>query len=303
MGEPEARRADPDQAPGLLTPTLLREWPLPDPRGSKDAKGRLVVIGGSVSTPGAVLLAAEAAMRVGAGKVQVATTAGTAVALAVALPEAFVLGLDEDDGGDIARVAAGRLVELCDGADAVLLGPGIGAPEAASALLGAVVPHLDVPVVIDALGTAYLTKSRDGVRHLTDRALLTPNATELSKVLDEEPADVDRDVLGATRRACATTGATVLSGSDVSYVVVPDGRAWCLEAGAPGAAAAGSGDVKAGTVAGLLARGATPAQAAAWGAYLHGRAAERLTASVGRVGFLARELVEELPLVLAEVEA
>ena len=303
MGEPEARRADPDQAPGLLTPTLLREWPLPDPRGSKDAKGRLVVIGGSVSTPGAVLLAAEAAMRVGAGKVQVATTAGTAVALAVALPEAFVLGLDEDDGGDIARVAAGRLVELCDGADAVLLGPGIGAPDAASALLEGVVPHLHVPVVIDALGTAYLTESRDGVRHLTDRALLTPNATELSKVLDEELADVDGDVLGATRRACAATGATVLSGSDVSYVVVPDGRAWCLEAGAPGAAAAGSGDVKAGTVAGLLARGATPAQAAAWGAYLHGRAAERLTASVGRVGFLARELVEELPLVLAEVEA
>ena len=303
MGEPEARRADPDQAPGLLTPTLLREWPLPDPRGSKDAKGRLVVIGGSVSTPGAVLLAAEAAMRVGAGKVQVATTAGTAVALAVALPEAFVLGLDEDDGGDIARVAAGRLVELCDGADAVLLGPGIGAPDAASALLEGVVPHLHVPVVIDALGTAYLTESRDGVRHLTDRALLTPNATELSKVLDEEPADVDRDVLGATRRACTATGATVLSGSDVSYVVAPDGRAWCLESGAPGAAAAGSGDVKAGTVAGLLARGATPAQAAAWGAYLHGRAAERLTASVGRVGFLARELVEELPRVLAEVEA
>ena len=303
MGEPEARPADPDQAPGLVTPTVLRAWPLPDPRGTKDAKGRLVVVGGSASTPGAVLLAAEAALRVGAGKVQVATTAGTAAALAVALPEAFVLGLDEDDGGDIAPLAAGRLLELCDGADAVLLGPGIGAPEAASALLEGVVPHLDVPVVIDALGTAYLTESRDGVRHLADRALLTPNATELSKVLDEEPADVDRDVLGATRRACDATGATVLSGSDVSYVVAPDGRAWCLESGAPGAAAAGSGDVKAGTVAGLLARGATPAQAAAWGAYLHGRAAERLTASVGRVGFLARELVGELPLVLAEVEA
>ncbi len=303
MGEPQARPGGAEQAPGLVTPTVLREWPLPDPRGTKDAKGRLVVVGGSVSTPGAVLLAAEAAMRVGAGKVQVATTAGTAVALGVALPEAFVLGLDEDDGGDIAPVAAGRLLEQCDGADAVLLGPGIGAPEAACALLEGVVPHLDVPVVIDALGTAYLTERSDGVRHLADRALLTPNATELSKVLDEEAADVDRDMLSATRRACARTGATVLSGSDVSYVVAPDGHAWCLESGAPGAAAAGSGDVKAGTVAGLLARGATPAQAAAWGAYLHGRAAERLTASVGRVGFLARELVGQLPLVLAEVEA
>ena len=79
--------------------------------------------------------------------------------------------------------------------------------------------------------------------------------------------------------------------------------AWRVEVGSPGTAVAGSGDVKAGAVAGLLARGATPAQAAAWGAYLHGRSGERLTASVGRVGFLAREVAGELAHALAEVEA
>ncbi len=293
----------PEDAPELVTPTLLRRWPLPDPSGTKDAKGRLVVVGGSLNTPGAVRLAAEAALRVGAGKVQVATTDGTAVPLAVEVPEAFVQGLDEDSDGDIAATAADRILTLCDGADAVLLGPGIGSPSAGCALLEAVVPHLDVPVVVDALGTAYLTAHRDGLRHLAGRSLVTPNATELSEVLQRDFDEVDADLLGATRQACRSTGAAVLSGSDVSYVVVPDGRSWCLEAGAPGAAAAGSGDVKAGTVAGLLARGATPAQAAAWGAYVHGRAAERLTASVGRVGFLAREMVDELPRALAEVEA
>ena len=202
MGERRPDAPTPTGHPAVVTPTLLREWPLPDPRGTKDAKGRLVVVGGSVSTPGAVLLAAEAAMRVGAGKVQVATTRQAAVALAVALPEAFVLGLDDGRRRGHRDRRRRATLELCDGADAVLLGPGIGAPEAASALLEGVVPHLDVPVVIDALGTAYLTEHRDGVRHLADRALLTPNATELSKVLDEEPADVDDDVLGATRRAC-----------------------------------------------------------------------------------------------------
>ena len=298
--------ADPspgDDAPELVTPAVLRAWSLPDPRGTKDAKGRLVVVGGSRSTPGAVLLAAEAALRVGAGKVQVATTAATAGGLAVAVPEAFVTGLDEDAEGDIAPTTADRILSLCEGADAVLLGPGIGDPAAGCALLEAVVPHLDVPLVVDALGTAYLTAHREGVAHLSGRALLTPNATELAEVLGRDSADVDADLLGATREASRSTGATVLSGSDVSYVVAPDSRSWCLEAGAPGAAAAGSGDVKAGSVAGLLARGATPAQAAAWGAYVHGRAAERLTASVGRVGFLAREIVGELPRVLAEVEA
>ena len=185
----------------------------------------------------------------------------------------------------------------------MLLGPGIGTPGAGCALLEAVVPHLDAPVVVDALGTAYLTSHRDGVAHLRGRALLTPNAKELSELLHQDAEDVDADLLGATREAAVSTGATVLSGSDVSFVVAPGVGSWCLEAGAPGAAAAGSGDVKAGTVAGLLARGATPAQAAAWGAYVHGRAAERLTASVGRVGFLAREMVDELPRALAEVEA
>ena len=294
---PDARL---DELP-VVTPPLLRDWPLPDPDGSKDAKGRLLVVGGSDRTPGAVLLAAEAALRVGAGKVQVATTASTAAHLATAVPEAFVVGLDTADG-EIATSAAEQLLELADAADAVLAGPGIGDPAAACALLEALVPHLRTTLVVDALGTAYLTAHPDGVSHLADRTLLTPNATELAEMLHEDESGVD-DALAATRRAATATGVTVLSGSEVSYVVEAEGRAWRVEVGSPGTAVAGSGDVKAGAVAGLLARGATPAQAAAWGAYLHGRAGERLTASVGRVGFLAREVAAELAHALAEVEA
>ena len=288
--------------PLVVTPALLRGWPLPDPDGSKESKGRLLVLGGSARTPGAVLLAAEAALRVGAGKVQVVTTAATAVALATAIPEALVVGLREDADGDVAASSVEEVLELAEEADAVLVGPGIGAPTAARKLLEAVVPALVAPLVVDALGTAYLTAHPDGVRHLTGRVVLTPNAHELGQVLHAEADPEEDEVLGATREAVRLTGVTVLSGADVSYVVDADGSAWRVEAGAPGAAAAGSGDVKAGAVAGLLARGATPAQAGVWGAYLHGRAGERLSGSVGRVGFLARELVEELPRALAEVE-
>ena len=149
---PDAR---PDEPP-VVTPPLLRDWPLPDPDGSKDAKGRLLVVGGSDRTPGAVLLAAEAALRVGAGKVQVATTASTAAHLATAVPEAFVVGLDTDDG-EIATSAAAQLLELADGADAVLAGPGLGDPAAACALLEELVPHLRTGLVGDARGPAYRT--------------------------------------------------------------------------------------------------------------------------------------------------
>ena len=237
----------------------------------------------------------------GAGKVQVATTSATAALLAVAVPECFVVGLD-DDGGELAVSSAGRLLELAQHADAVLAGPGMGDPAAACALLEAVVPPLASALVLDAVGTAFITTHPDGLRHLADRALLTPNTIELAESLDEDPQRVEDDLLGATRRTATRTGATVLSGGETSYVCQPSGTAWRLDVGAPGAAVAGSGDVKAGAVAGLLARGLSPDRAAAWGAYVHGRAAERLTAQVGRTGFLARELARGLPAAVAEVE-
>ncbi len=287
--------------PEVVTPALLRGWPLPSPGGSKNEKGRLLVVGGGVETPGAVLLAAEAALRVGAGKVQVATTAATATVLAVALPECLVVGLDAD-GGELSAASANRVLELAEQADAVLAGPGIGDVDAARALMEALVPRLDTPLVVDALGTAFVTAHPDGVRHLRGRALLTPNTEELAQLLDEDAEAVEDDLLAATRRAARRTGVTVLSGGQRSFVGEPSGDAWRLDVGAPGAAVAGSGDVKAGAVAGLLARGVPPVRAAAWGAYVHGRVGERLTAEVGRTGFLAREVAGGLPAAVAEVE-
>ena len=292
----DARNAD----PVVVTPALLRGWPLPSAEGDKGSKGRLVVIGGSDGTPGAVRLAAEAALRVGAGKVQVGTIASAAAALATAAPECLVAGLEAQDG-DIAPSEADRLVEMAEGADAVLLGPGVSSPQAARDLLALVVPRLDTTVAVDAVGTAYLTEHPDGLRHLASRALLTPNVDELGHVVGRDADEVERDLLGAARAAAEATGATVLAGADESYVVEPSGAAWVLEAGVSGAAVAGSGDVKAGTVAGLLARGATPAQAAVWGGYLHRQACVILAASVGPVGFLAREMTGLLPRALAEV--
>ena len=285
----------------VVTPATLQDWPLPDPGGDKEAKGRPVVVGGCAGNPGAVLLAAEAAMRVGAGKVQVATVAATATHVATALPEGFVVGLPQV-GDEISPAAAERVAELAAAADALLVGPGLGDPVSARELVDALLPLLDVPVVVDALATAALTERADALGRLAARSVVTPNTEELARMLGEDEAAVESDVLGATRRLTRSSGAAVLAGAKVSYVVAPDGRVWCIEAGAPGTAASGSGDVKAGAVAGLLARGAEPAQAATWGAYLHARAGERLTSDVGRVGFLARDLVAGLPRVLDEVE-
>ncbi|MFM6847535.1 MAG: NAD(P)H-hydrate dehydratase [Terrabacter sp.] len=279
---------------------LLREWPLPSSDGDKTDRGTVLVVGGARQTPGAVVLAAESALRVGAGKVQVATAADAAPALSVLVPEAYVEALPVLGSGDLAAAGAERVLQLAEGVDVVLLGPGLGDPQSARLLLERVVPQLDSAVVIDALGTAYLTGNLDGVRHLEGRVLLTPNDTELAETLEISEAEVGEDPLDAARRLAEATGAVVLGGGEVSCIVTPGGDAWRHEGGSPGLATAGSGDVKAGVVAGLMARGAPPEQAAVWGTWTHGRAGEVLDDEMP--GFLARDLSERIPRELAAVE-
>lgn len=284
-----------------VTTDLLRSWPLPDPGSDKEARGLVVVVGGNRSTPGAVALSGEAALRVGGGKLRVVTAASVAVAVALALPEAGVDGVAETDGGDPDRGSAADIRRTADGCACVLLGPGLLDPDAAADLLAAVVPDLEGPVVIDALGSSYVTHHPDGLHHLDGRCVLTVNPTELSRTLDEDEDTVAGDLVGAARRLAERAQAVVLCGGPDKAVAAPDGRTWLVTDGGPGLGVAGSGDVQAGYVSGLLARGAEPAQAAVWGAYLHAASGDRLAEQVGPVGFLARELPALAPGLLAEL--
>lgn len=298
---PQPTGTDP-RAPRTVTPALLRDWPLPTPSGGKEGRGTTLVVGGSAETPGAALLAAEAALRCGAGKLQVATAQSVAVAVAAAVPEALVRGLPETSGGAIRADAAERVLDLVRDADCVLVGPGLTDPEESAALLRALIANLETPVIVDALALAAVTADRGCLRHLDGRVVLTPNPDELALTLGIEDDELAADPVAQTAGLAADAGAVVSLGGATSWVVTPDGDTWQDTSGAAGLGVSGSGDVRAGMVAGLVARGATPAQAAVWAAYLHGRAGERLASTVGRLGFLARELPPILPGVLAELE-
>src|SRR4051794_30249551 len=122
--------------PELVTPELLRDWALPHPGDSKQARGRVVVVGGAAGTPGGVALAGLAALRVGAGRVQLAVAESVAPSLAASFPEAGVIGLPETDTGSVAgRGAATACAEAVGDADAVLIGPGLDDANEAAALL------------------------------------------------------------------------------------------------------------------------------------------------------------------------
>lgn len=284
--------------PIAVTDEVLRQWPLPEPGEDKEARGRALVIGGTALTPGAVVLAGEAALRAGAGKLQIATAEPVAAALAVAVPEALVVPMAIDDNGNLAPDAADAVQELAAEADAVLLGPGFSDAKASADLMTRLLPDLHGPVVLDAVASAYLTRHRDGVAHLDGRAVLTMNPNELTRTLEADDEPTGDEAVAASRRLADQTGAVVLLGGQGKVVASPAGDVWQIDRGGPGLGVSGSGDVQAGLVAGLLSRGADAAQAAVWGGCLHGAAGEELAGRVGTVGFLAREIGPCVPRLL-----
>jgi hydroxyethylthiazole kinase-like uncharacterized protein yjeF len=279
-----------------ITPALLRDWPLPDPGGSKHSRGHALIIGGARATPGAALLAGVAALRVGAGVLAMATPCDVALPLAVAVPEASVTGWGPQDEKVIDPTVVDQLL---DSADAVAVGPGLDDPEIAAALVGQVAgSDFAGPVLLDAYALGVLRDAHQAAERVAGRLILTPNHREAAFLLDDLPDDQsDADT---ARRIAERWGAVV---SYQGAVASTDGRVRELVTGAPGLGTSGSGDVLAGAICGLLARGADPERAACWGTYLHAASGDRLAARVGRLGFLARELLDEIPLVLTELQA
>jgi ADP-dependent NAD(P)H-hydrate dehydratase len=287
------------QRPSSITRAALRRWALPEPSagGDKDERGRVLVVGGARELPGAVLLAGVGALRAGAGKLQLAAPRSVAVALGVAVPEALAVGVAETRQGGIAPGAARALAERAARVDALLVGPGMVDDAAVQRLLRALVPRLDgsLTLVLDAAALAPLRAAPDLLHSLGGRAVLTPHAGEMAGVLDVERDEVERDPRGTAARAARELGAVVALKGAETYVAAPDGQVWVYRGGRVGLATSGSGDTLAGVVAGLAARGAEPAQAAAWGVFLHGEAGNVLARRMGPVGFLARELLAEVP--------
>jgi hydroxyethylthiazole kinase-like uncharacterized protein yjeF len=283
----------------------LHGWPLPQPDedGDKEDRGRVLVVGGAPEMPGAVILAANAALRAGAGKLQIATCRSVAQAVAVAVPEARVLALPETKAGAIAASASDRIIEYANEAQAVLVGPGMVDESAILRLLKRLLPDIVGPTLILDAGALACVEGNDQCLHGFDgKVVLTPHAGEMASMRAKEKDEVTRDPLRAARRAARALRAVIALKGRETFIVAPGGEAYCNRSGNVGLATSGSGDTLSGIIAGLAARGAEPLQAATWGVYLHGRAGDRLARRMGQLGFLARELLAEVPTLMSELE-
>lgn len=295
--------------PTPVTPTLLRSWPLPSAGGDKYSRGTVLVIGGARATPGAALLAGTAALRAGAGKLTLAVAESVAVQLAVALPEAGVTGLQETPDGSVRPSVLQRISSDLDRADVVLVGPGLDDFDLAEELLRELLQRdagdsdggSRPAVVVDAYALGCLPKLQDVLEPWKGRLILTPNPIEAGILLGRDVGDLKSDVTAIAAEYQAVVSCQGIIARPPGGQAPEDAELWEITTGYGGLGTSGSGDVLTGAIAGLRARGASDAQAACWGSHLHAAAADRLASRLGPLGFLARELADELPALMMEL--
>jgi hydroxyethylthiazole kinase-like uncharacterized protein yjeF len=255
-------------------------------------RGTILVVAGSAEVPGAALLTAEAALRAGAGKLSVATTADHVGLLGMALPEARILSQSALRGRNLLSIP-----------DAIVIGPGMDDASARQWTRAALASSGDTPTILDAAAlktlwsdTALARRRRDG---RASSFILTPHAGEFAGMSGMDKEDVTADPQAAAREAVARLGTImVLKAGETTIVADADGTLHRYSAPIPGLAMSGSGDVLAGIIGGLLARGAAPLTACLWGVFLHAEAGRRLARAEGLIGYRARDLASQVPCVL-----
>jgi ADP-dependent NAD(P)H-hydrate dehydratase len=219
--------------------------------------------------------------------------------LAFAVPEARVIALPETPEGAFSKPGLALLQDAAQGADAALIGSGLMDEDGCTDFVRALLPMLaHAPVVLDALAMNII---KDGAAP-NQPLLFTPHAGEMAHLTgrskQEVIAEPEQVAISAARQ---WNGVVALKGG-TTLIATPAGRRWRHEGGQPGLATSGSGDVLAGLIAGLLAQGATPEQACAWGVVLHASAGACLAARLGPLGYLARELPAEIPALMKKLQ-
>lgn len=270
--EPAARVARPD---------ALALWLKPRARNAhKGAFGTVLCVGGDHGTGGAIALCAEAAHRAGAGMVSAATRAEHVPAILARRPECMARAVDSAD----------ELEPLLDRCSVVAVGPGLGRGKWGETMLETALAE-GLPSVIDADGLNLLSKSSNDLK----TSVLTPHPGEAARLLKTSVAEVERDRIASAQRLAAQYGCVVVWKGAGSIVAMPGEIPVLIDAGNPGMAAGGMGDVLTGTIAAMLAQsGGSHFEAAICGALLHATAGDAAARDGGERGLLPSDLFAHL---------
>ncbi len=276
---------------------------------NKGSFGRVLVVAGSINYIGAAYLACSGALRVGAGVVTLATTGRLQSILASKLTEVTYLPLPESRPGLLSHEAVRPIFRQLNDYNVLLLGCGLGQSEPVTKfvriiLLGkakAAKPKLP-SLVLDADALNILAISPGWWNRLTDDAILTPHPGEMARLTGKTADEVQADRLGIAQKMAAEWNKTIVLKGAYTVVAAPDGRSQVSNIANPGLASAGTGDVLAGAIAGMVAQGLSLFDAAACGVYLHGMAGEMVRDRLGDAGMIASDLLVALPQVIKQLK-
>jgi NAD(P)H-hydrate epimerase len=281
----------------LIAPELLRSMPLPEyaDDANKADYGKLLVIAGSARLPGAAILAARAALRSGCGTVRVAAPRSVAIQIGVHVPELMVIPLPETDNGTIAAKAWDILEKQFAPCDAVVLGPGLDEDEQTADLSRRLIEESPLPTLVDAQALLAYAQNPTAGKAKAAR-VWTPHEAEMLALLNQKTLKDSREIT-ATQWAKEHQSTLVLKGKE-TLIAGGDGAIYKNTAGTRGLGTAGSGDVLAGIIGGLLAQGMDATHAAVYGVHIHALAGEAAEKDMGDDGMMARDFLERIPFVV-----
>lgn len=261
----------------------------------KNSRGRVLLVGGARFVPGALALTGEAVLRAGAGKLQMATVDAVASALGVLVPEAAMIGLPMREDGEIAQDGVAVLADLVPQCDLLLVGPGMSATAETGLFVQGLLALSPPAMLLDAaaLTCASLSELADAASKLP--LILTPHHGEMARLIGCDPQVVATNPAHMVRQIAEQTGAYIALKGPETWIGGPATPVLHFTGGCPGLGIGGSGDVLAGIIGGLLARGTAPLVALGWGVALHGAAGQLAATKIGEIGFLARELLRFIP--------
>jgi len=290
-GAPAAPRA------GLIGRGVLREVPQRGAASTKFAAG-LLVCGGSTGMTGAPCLAAESAMRAGAGYVTACVPASLNLIFEIRLVEVMSAPLPDEDGA-LAAGAVEPVLERAERVQALILGPGLGKGDGAFAFARELASRAPVPVLLDADGLNAHAGRLESLAGREAPTVLTPHAGELGRLLEVGSEEVERSRLARVREAAARAGAVVVLKGDDTLVADPEGRVAVSRGGSSALATAGTGDVLSGVIGAFLAKGLDAFTAASAGVLVHAHAGRLVAGATGPEGVIASDVIAALPHALA----
>jgi NAD(P)H-hydrate epimerase len=269
--------------------------PRRDPESHKGTYGHLLIIAGSPGKTGAAAMAAEAAMRAGAGLVTLGIPETLNSVLETKLTEVMTAPLP-DKGDGFLDVDSWRAIhDMLDGKTAIAIGPGLSDRDETAGLVYRVLEEAKVPLIVDADALNAISKNTGILRKLKAQTILTPHPGEMARLIGVSTQKIQEDRVETARQFSKKFGVIVVLKGARTIIAEPGGKIFINPTGNPGMASGGMGDVLTGLISGLAAQGLSPLLASQVSVFSHGLIGDLIAGERAGIGIMATDIIERIP--------